>query len=282
MGTSQSSVGPGPGVPMVPPWTPNPPAGAPPTPPEQEDPGGEAPQVTPPAAPPAAVPVAPAGRFTQARRSLGEYARTGDRQALQRSVGHYVQAGYGGARTAIRRFGGTIATAQALGAALVGVAAGHPPTPGSPLDPALLAGRTADEVMDALIEAVRPVDGTQDAEAERAAIRDALSEVLTRFPNADLLNLTPEERSFAIERFAANDVCRRFELDLGQTIIDKAPSAVIALSRIKEVRSYIKECVAAAFRLLRNAGNRLTAGHLGQVIRDALQETFEVFEGYAE
>ena len=60
------------------------------------------------------------------------------------------------------------------------------------------------------------------------------------------------------------------------------PSAVTALSRFRQVRDYIKETVAAAFRRLRDAGRTLTAGRIGQVVRDALKDAFEVFEDYAE
>ncbi|MFK3889219.1 Qat anti-phage system associated protein QatB [Sphingomonas sp. NPDC079357] len=215
-------------------------------------------------------------------RSLGDYAGSGDTGAMRRGFGHYARSGYGGSRMAARRMGGTASTAGALGGALAGLAAGQPAAPGSSLDPALLAGRSADEIMDAVVEAVRPVDGTQDAEASRAAIRDALSELLTRFPDADLLNLTPEQREFAIERFTAHDVFRRFDLDVGQTIREKAPSATTALSRLKQARDYVKETVSAAFRKLREAGRTLTAGRISEVVREALRETFEVFEGYAE
>jgi hypothetical protein len=136
--------------------------------------------------------------------------------------------------------------------------------------------------MDAVVEAVRPVDGTQDTEASRAAIKDALAEMLTRFPDADLLTLEADQREFAIERYVAADVFRRFDLDLGRTIRDKAPTAVAALGRLKEVRDYIKETVAAAFRTLRNAGQRMAAGRIAQIVKDALRETFKVFEEYAE
>jgi hypothetical protein len=136
--------------------------------------------------------------------------------------------------------------------------------------------------MDAIVEAVRPPDGTQDAEAGRAAIKDALAELLTMFPQADLLNLTEDQRGFAIERFVAYDVYRRFQLDLGKAIQDKAPTATVGLARLKEVKNYIKETVAAAFRKLRTAGSRLTAGRVNQFVRDAISETFEVFEGYAQ
>ncbi len=285
MGTSQSSGGPGSGVPMVPPWTPEPPTGDAPEPRPDDEAAPDEPAPPDPNAPspaPANTLLAPARRFGGARRALGEYARTGDRGEMRRGLGRYVWTGYGGSATATRRFGSTATTAGVLESALASVADGQASASGSPLDPTLLAGRTAQEVINAVIEAVRPVDGTQDAEAERASIRDALSELLTRFPEADLLSLEADQRDYAIERFTAIDVFRRFELDLGKTIVDKAPSATVALGRLKEVRDYIKQGVAASFRRLRDAGRSLTSGRIGQVVRDALQETFEVFEGYAE
>lgn len=279
MGTSQSSKGAGAGVPMVPTWVDNPPAEAPLG--DQPAADGQEAPVAPPAPQPPA-PVAPDRRWMGVSRSLGDFAKTGDTAAMRRGFGHYVRSGYGGSSTATRRMGGTAATAGALGSALAGLASGQPASPGSPLDPTLLAGRSADDIMNAVVEAVRPVDGTQDAEASRAAIRDALSELLTRFPDADLLNLTAEQRDLAIERFTAHDVYRRFDLDVGQTIREKAPSVVTALSRLKQARDYVKETVAAAFRKLRDAGRALTAGRISELVRAALRETFDVFEGYAE
>jgi len=258
---------------MVPSWVDDPPAEAPT--------GDQAPvengdsQVVPPS------PVAPDRRWLGVNRSLGEYARTGDSRAMKRGLGQYVRNGYGGSATATQRMGGTAATAGTFSGVLAGLASGQP-APDSSLDPALLAGRSADEIMNAVVEAVRPVDGTQDAEASRAAIRDSLTELLTLFPDADLLNLTSDQRDLAIERYTAHDVFRRFDLDVGQTIRDKAPNAVVALSRLKQARDYVKETVAAAFRKVRDAGRKLTAGRISEVVRTALRETFEVFEGYAE
>lgn len=293
MGTSQSSGGPGPGVPMVPPWTPP----APPPEPQVPEPGAPDPSLPPPPgeqqpSPPisslpavplaAAPPVAPAARFRGTRRSLGDYARSGNRDDLKRALGHYVRSGYSGSATASARLGGTAATAQSLGSALSNIAAGQPATAGSPLDPALLAGRSAREVMDAVVEAVRPTDGTQDAEAARAAIRDALSELLTHYPEADLLNLDSEQRDFVIERYAAMDVFRRFELDVGVAISEKSPTATVALARLKDARDYVKEIVGAEFRKLRDAGKRLTVDRINRVVSEAVRETCIVFEGYAE
>ena len=284
MGTSQSSDGSPGGVPMVPPWVPPlPPFDGPDGPPIPVAPPGlpiPAPPPLPAISPP--VPVAPAGRFAGARKSLGGFVQTGNAAAMRRGLGHYIRSGYGGTGTAVRRFGGTVSAAGALYRALSRGAGGPGQEAGGTLDATLLAGRSADEITDALMEVVRPIDGTQDAEAGRSAIPDALSELLSRYPDADLLNLTEEQKAFVIERFVAVDVFLRLSLNLGKALLEKAPSATTALSRLKQVKDYVKETVAASFRKLRDAGRRLTAGSIESVVRVALRDTFEVFEGYAE
>lgn len=199
---------------------------------------------------------------------------------MRRGVGHYVSKGLGGSSSAARRFGGTAQTAGALYGALSSTAAGQPSAAGSPLDPGLLTGRSAADVMDAVIEAVRPVDGTQDAEASRAAIRDGLSGLLDRFPDADLLNLTEDERLFVIERYMAVDVYNRVILDVGTSVQDKAPSPSAALSRMREIKDYIRETIAARFRALRTAAAALSARVVAGIATQALKAAFEVFEEY--
>jgi hypothetical protein len=164
--------------------------------------------------------------------------------------------------------------------ALSSAAAGQPSGPGSPLDPAVLAGRSADEIMGAVVDAVRPVDGTQDGEASRAAIGKALSELLNQFPDADLLNLSEEQRLLAVERYIAWDVFNRFELDVGKTLQEKAPSVASALSRLKEVRDFIMQTVAAAFRKISASAETLGARKVASIVRDALGKAVSVFEGY--
>lgn len=281
MGTSQSSKGSPSGVPMVPPWVPDIPVPLPLPLPEQDAPDTEVEQgiaVYPAQSePPQPIPTAPARRFLGANRNLGDYARSGDKATMRRGLGQYVKKGYGGSVTATRRMGGTAQTAQALYSMLSGDRAAD-----NTLDSKLTAGKSADEVIDAVIEAVRPVDGTQDAEASRAAIKDALSEVLNQFPDADLLDLQPKQRELAVERFVAADVFRRIDLDIGRTIRENAPNAAIGLGRLKEVRAYVRETVSASFRRLREVGQKLTAGGVTQIVQSAIRETFQVFEEYAE
>lgn len=289
MGTSQSNPGPGGGVPMVPPWADETPADETPndqtdndtsTPGDDSNDGDGNPLTQPDLTMPALEP-APLRRFLGSSRNLGDYARTGNKDALQRGVGQYVNKGYGGAGTASRRLGSTASTASALGSALSQLSGNNPVQDGSPLDPTLLAGKSADAVMDAVVEAARPVDGTQDAEASRASIRDAMSDMLTEYPDADLFGLTDEQRETIIENYAANDVFRRFELDIGKTIRDKAPSVASGLSRLGQAREYIRQTVAAAFRNLRVSDRSFSTKSIGSVVRSAIREAFEVFEEYA-
>ena len=269
---------------MVPPWVPDipdaaPPANAPPPGPNDVDVNGiPTTQPTPAPALPS-VPIAPSGRFTGARRNMGSFASDGDMGTMRRGVGQYFKTGYGGGSTAVRRFGGTAQTAAGLFGALT---PGASAATGSPVDHSVLVGRSADQIMDAIVEAVRPVDGTQDAEAGRAAIKDALSEMLDRFPNADLLNLDDGQRVFAVEHFVALDVFRRLQLDLGKVIQDKAPTATAAMARLKEVREYVKETVAASFRKLEAAGTKLVASLVPKIVRAAMSEAIAVFQVYAE
>ena len=257
---------------MVPPWVPNVPDADQDAQPDAD--GG------PDQSPPPPAQVAPPARFKSARTSLGRFARSGSTNDMRRGIGHYVRTGLGGARSASRRLGNTARTASSLYAALSAVAQGQAPTPGSPLDPALLSGRSAKEVMDAVVEAVRPVDGTQDSEANRDAVAKALGEVLNRYPDADLLNLTDEARLFAVERFVAIDVYNRFRLDVGKHIQDNAPSISATLSRLREVKEYIKEQVQACFRRMVSRGQQMNVRNVGQIVKTALQDTLFVFEEY--
>ena len=281
MGTSKSSSGSPSGVPMVPPWVPD--AEQPQTPPEKKDEEKETsesdPQKT--AAIPEATPIAPRGRFGSTRTALGDYGSNGTRDSLRRGVGRYVSSGLGGSGTAARRFGGTATTAGALYGALGGTGTGAS-ADRTTLDRDVLAGKSARQVIDAVIETACPVDGTQDTEASRNSINDALSELLNRHPEADLLELTEGQREFVVEQFVSMDVYRRFVLDVGNAIREKAPSATTALSRLKEAREYIRENVVASFEKLRNAGTRLNGSQVSRVVTQALKDAFDVFSGYSE
>lgn len=276
MGTSKSSTGAPSNIPMVPSWAPDP---VPPTGPAEPSP----PQPVPGAVSPAGIPIAPTGRFGPARTALGSFASSGSQRDLRRGLGHYVRKGMGGSKVAAQRMGATARTAGALYGALSGLAAGDANALGPGTDRASLAGRSVDEIVAAIVESVRPVDGTQDAESGRDALQGALSsEILEQFPNADLLNLSEEERLFVVERYTAIDVFNQLALNVGKAVQDKAPSISAGLSRLREMKNYIKQAIAAQFREIRKAGGQLSSRVVATITRQAIQQTCEVFEGGEE
>lgn len=270
---------------MVPPWTPDP---LPP--PPVENPQGvpddvpDAASDKNPSPSPTSLqfnPIAPAGRFGAARTSIGRYARSGSSDDLRRGLGHYVSKGWGGSNVATQRLSGTVRSAGVLYGALEALAAGRPIEAGGP-DRALLEERSTEQIMSAVVQAVRPVDGTQDAEATRDAIKCAASELLAKNPDADLLSLSEDERLFMVERFLAIDLFNRLMLDIGQAIQKNAPSISTAASRLREIKNYIKQAVSAAFRNFHKTGEVLTPRRVSGISRQCIQETLAVFEGGAE
>lgn len=267
MGTSASSSGPGGGVPMVPPWVP--------------DPGDFAKQGDDGAAAPVGVPVAPSARFGGARRALGDFARGGSNDSLRKGLGRYASRGLGGSRTAARRMGGAAVRSGSLYGALRSLS-GSPTTDGATLDPASLSGLSAREVIDAIVEFVSPSDGSQDAESSQHAIAAALSDLLADQPNVDLGALTSEEIAWVVERHLVYEIHYRVQLDVGKSVIDNAPSPATAMRRLDEIRDYIQETVASAFRERRSNGTPLTNAEATKLANSVLEDTFAVFEEYVE
>lgn len=269
MGTSSSSNGPGANVPMVPPWVP--PLGNPEAPPDQP---------VPPSTQPVA-PLAPAGRFSSTRVNLGKFGSSGGSDYLRKGVGNYFKSGYGGGGGAAARFGGTARTAGTFFGALGGGGAGARSPERDALEAAVKAGAEPEQVITVLIEAISPIDGTQDSEVNRKAIAETMSELMTKNPDADLLNISAEQLGFAMALFIANDVFQRFMLDVGKTIGEKAPSIPTGLSRLKEAKDYIREVVLAQFNNLTQNGLPATKNRMISIVASTLRDAIEVFEGYA-
>lgn len=279
MGTSQSSKGPGANVAMVPPWVDDVPPDMnepPPPPPVDELPIYSDPAQDPSSVDPATTsPTAPSGRFANARYNTGSFARTGNQSNLRRGVAQYVRQGYGGGATFTRRMAGTARTAGRLDTVL---RTGGLPDGSSLSDEVLASGGDVNAVIDVIVNAVRETDGSQDAEASRRSVGTAISDLLVRFPDADLGALTDPQREFVIERYAAMDVYARFLLDMQTTVMKKAGDPTTGLTRLRQIKSYIVQTVSEGFRASRGASP--TTRSVARQVRAALAEAFRVFEEY--
>jgi hypothetical protein len=280
MGTSTSSRGPGSHVPLIPPWVPDV-APLPDAPSSPEPNTSLDSDILQPVAPETPAPMmAPARRFAAARHSLTLFSRSGDQRYLKSGLRHYAQTGLGGARRAAQRMGGTATTAGRLYAVLNALRTQGAEAADEGLDPATLRGRSARDICDRIVEAVRPPDGTLDTAASRESIASALSELMRLYPDADLLALTPEQIEIVFECYLGYDTCRRVESDIGLTVYKAAPSASQAALRMNEIKTYVREKVYACFRALRKRGRQLTKAIAASFAARVIEDTFTVFEEF--
>lgn len=278
MGTSKSSGGPGGKVPFIPPWVPPTTPAAPVPAQNGSAPGGSTPATS--TQPPAQL--APPRRFAGARTNLGNFARTGSQSDLNAGLGHYTRTGLGGARRATQRMGRTSKTAGGLYGVLDAFRAGTPPPAELGISASDLAGRSASDIADHIANALCPADGTQDAEAGRDAVARALSDLMEAEPNADLLALSIEQIEHVVEWYVAYDLCDRIELDIGKSVVDKAPNYAEGVKRLEQIKEYVREKVSAQFRARAGKGERLTRQTATALTNSVLQDTFEIFEGYLQ
>jgi len=217
-----------------------------------------------------------------ARLRLGQYAKNGLRDDLRSGLKAYTSKGLGGSQRAAARMAGTSRTAGRLHGVLEALSRGEALPAEIGINAAALAGRDAKEIGDAIAEAIRPSDGTLDAEASRDAVAQAVSDLIEQVPGVDLNALTPEQIELVVERYVAYDLSHRIELDVGSHIQDKAPDSAAAVSRIEDMKGYVRECVAAQFRSARDGGRRLTRSAAASIANAVIEETFRVFEDYLQ
>lgn len=224
--------------------------------------------------------VAQPGRFRSARTNLGSFAKSGTEDSLKRGLGHYTRSGLGGSAIGTMRMGRTTAAAGSFADVLSALRDGSPLPLNIPLDPATLTGKSQQEIADAIIDAVTPTDGSQDAESSRDSAARAFAEVLEINPTADLTALPQDMVELFFERFLANDLVARIQLDVGKAVLDRAKDAATAVQRLETMQSFVKQEFSRAVLALKDAGQRLQQGNGKELGAAALKATLDVFEGW--
>ncbi len=287
MGTSGSSTGPGPGVPFDPPWLDDiempTPGDAPP--PDDQD-GDQKPDDThsdngqpQPSPTPKPPDVAPPGRFRAARRALGEFARTGNKDAFKRAVGHYSRAGMGGARSAANRMRTSARTGASAFGVLQAAREGTNPAINEWVDALTARDASAQEIADEIVKRTTPSGGSQDEESCRNSMDQAMADLLADDPDVDLLNLGDESIWGLIESFLGYEAFYRLSLDIGQVFESSSLSPRDSVARMKEMRDYLKAELSAQVEALRSDAAHATSAQLQSILQSALENTFAVYEG---
>ena len=279
MGTSSSSSGPGGGVLLDPPWLSSvaPGIGSPleqisgePT---KEDQNPQRPD-------PSTQPVeqAPPRRFSNARRYLGEYVRSGNRDSLNKALGSYSRQGMGGASKLASRMRTSTSAGAGLFNLLQGIRDSADTKVRDWVNQISLKHLSADEVADEIIDQVISTGGSLEEESCRDSMAQAMSDLLAIDPNVNLLNMENDSVWTVMELFMANEAFNRLNLDIGQIFESKRYSPSEVVTRMNDMRDYLKSEISAHIQELRADKYNPTKAEMNALLQSAIKNTFEVFE----
>ena len=224
--------------------------------------------------------LAPPGRFRQARRLIGAFAGSGSGTDLKRGIAYYYRDGLGGARRASKRLSGTVSVVHSLYRTFAVLAGVEIDESDKFLELLQLQDRPIEEILNSIVEAICPVDGKQDTEAHRHAVNEALSDLLSRYPDASMFDLTFEQRIFVVERYIVQEIFERLDLDIGSHLRRKCKSVKVELQRFGEIKNYIGEVVARTFQNTLDTTKEINLSRIREFISSILQNAIEVFESY--
>jgi hypothetical protein len=261
MGTSASSKGPGAGVSFDPPWL------------DDIDVPGQDNQnnnVDP------AVGVAPKARFGSARRSMGEYVRSGSRDSAKKSLGHYSKTGMGGARNVARRMRASTKTASNFFNTFRSLRDDTNFPLGKEISELKDRGADATEIIDFIVEHVCPRGGSVDEVSCRDSGTSALSEFMDQNTDADFSNLSDDQIWSLTAMYLGNETFNRIQMDIGQAFEKQDVPYVDRVNRLNDMREYIQSEIATQMDALRKTADQKV--NMNQLFQDTIKNTFEVFE----
>lgn len=277
MGTSSSSSGPKSGVSFDPPWL-NSVASELGSPLEQIS--GEqvvqSPQQTEPAKQPLGI--APPGRFGNARRYLGEYVKTGDRGSLRKALGNYSRKGMGGASNVANRMRASTSAGAGLFNFLQGIRDSSDTKVRDWVNQLSAKNLSAYEIADEIINQIVSTGGSPEEESCKDSMNQAISELLTIYPDVDLLAMGNDSIWTVMELFIANEAFNRLNFDIGQLFESAKYSPREAVYRMNDMREYLKSEISAQIQDLRTDISNPTTEELNKLLQSALTRTFEIFE----
>ena len=260
MGTSASSKGPGAGVSFDPPWL------------DEIDVPGQNKQdnVNP------ATGIAPKARFGSARRSMGEYVRSGSKESARRSLGHYSKTGMGGAQNVARRMRTSTKTASNFFNTFRSLRDDTSFALGKELANLKNRGGDASEVIDTIVKHICPNGGSIDEVSCRDSGTSALSEFMDQNPVADFSNLSDDQIWTLTATYLTNEVFSRIQMDIGQAFEKQDVPYVDRVNRLNDMKEYIQSEIATQMNTLRQSDDQNV--DMDQLFQETIRNTFEVFE----
>ena len=260
MGTSASSNGPGAGVSFDPPWLDDVEVLN-----QQKTEKQNEPLV-----------LAPRARFSSARRNMGEYARSGDKDSVRRALGHYSKIGMGGAQNVAKRMRTSTKVAASFFNTFQSLREDNTFALGSELKKLRSQGADANQVIDAIVSHVCPTGGSIDEISCRDSGTAAISEFLVDNPDADICNLDDDQIWSLTATYLGNEVFSRVQMDIGQAFEKQDVSIEDRVIRLNDMREHIQSEIAIQMNKLRETADKKL--DINKLLSDTIRNTFEVYE----
>lgn len=220
--------------------------------------------------------MAPKFRFASARRGMGEYVRSGSKDSLRKSLGHYSKTGMGGAKKLSKRMRTSTKVAANFFQTFQSLRDNEHFALGKILSELQGRGASANEIIDTIIDNVCPNGGSLDEVSCRDSGRFALSEFMNQNPDADISKLTDDQIWSLTGTFLGNEAFSRVQLDIGQSFEKQDVSAVERVNRMNEMKEYLQSEISVQLNRLRNSGSQTI--DMEKLFQTAIKNTFEVYE----
>ncbi|MBF7054129.1 hypothetical protein IOC61_12525 [Halomonas sp. KAO] len=285
MGTSTSSAGAGAGTSFDPPWLDD--AGdsidtgcadtplSPSTDPSDDADGDKSEgddenQATPPAGPP----IAPSGRYQQARGALTGFIRSGSDSDLRRGISSFVKKGMGGASRAGSRMRTSAIAASSLGGFLATARDATDPSINAWVDSIKQRGLSAKNTALEVVQRLVPSGGSVDEESAKHAMDNAIAHLYEMDPATDIFNLTDDQIASLMAYTVAFDVYNRVQLELGRVFEKLKYAPQLVQNRLGQVLDYIIVVVNRSMEKVRAGG---VERPMREIANAALRDALTVF-----
>ena len=222
--------------------------------------------------------LSPPRRFSNARRHLGEFARSGDRGSLKKALGSYSRKGMGGASNVASRMLVSTSAGAGLFDFLQGVRDSTDTSVRNWVNQLTSKNYSAEEIANEIIDQVISTGGSLEEESCRDSMAQAMSDLLVIDPDIDLLSMGEDSIWTVMELFIANEAFNRLNLDIGQLFESVRYAPREAVSRIKDMRDYLKSEISVQIQGLRKDTSNPTKTEMSTLLQSAIKITFEVFE----
>ncbi len=267
MGTSASHGGPKSGVSFDPPWLD-----------EIDNPETlDAPEQDPQEVLPAPI-LAPPARFRSARQNLGDYIKSGNRDSLRRSLGHYSHTGMGGARNVANRMRHSASIACKIYSSFSSLRDRNEATISSIIRNYRAGNTDVYGMIDAIAGYICGDGGSLDETSPINSISSALSDLFDKNPDIDITTLSDDSVWSLVSSFLSYEAFSRIQLDIGRGFEAKDVSLDDRITRLKDMREYLESEISSKINDIRNELGNQQAPNLHNVMMTAIERTFKVFE----